>query len=341
MWTFRSLCVGILTASTLIYAAPSGPQKRSLGDIPEFVIKHAPLVWLHSQESHFPSDLAAQLQHVEPRVDFNPVSGAPSPLSLDNLDQLNKLGGSAVFLTSLDDVTTNPGWLGGVQPNGNGKTEGIKSSVIIVNDRGNGRLDAFYFYFYAYNQGTKVFSLEFGDHVGDWEHNMIRFENGLPQAVWYSQHASGEAFTWDAVQKIGDRAVTFSAIGTHANYAIAGTHDHTIPGLNLFFGPVEDKCDQGRLWDPTLSSFFYEWTGSTKTFTPGNMGDRNPTAYLYFLGAWGDKQYPDSDSRQYNFWGETRFGDGPTGPMDKQLDRTNVCPDGGPPCYLRPFLTPR
>lgn len=39
----------------------------------------------------------------------------------------------------------------------------------------------------------------------DWEHNMVRFANGTPTAVWYSQHSNGEAFTYDAVQKSGLR----------------------------------------------------------------------------------------------------------------------------------------
>ena len=34
---------------------------------------------------------------------------------------------------------------------------------------------------------------------------MIRFENGQPKAIWYSQHANGEAFTYDAVEKDGRR----------------------------------------------------------------------------------------------------------------------------------------
>ena len=37
---------------------------------------------------------------------------------------------------------------------------------------------------------------------------MIRFENGQPKAIWYSQHANGEAFTYDAVEKDGRRVST-------------------------------------------------------------------------------------------------------------------------------------
>jgi hypothetical protein len=81
--------------------------------------------------------------------------------------------------------------------------------------------------------------MEFGDHVGDWyveskvfsicaqltrsrEHNMIRFSNGNPQAIWYSQHAGGQAFTYEATEKQGKRPYAYSANGTHAVYVIAG-----------------------------------------------------------------------------------------------------------------------
>jgi hypothetical protein len=54
------------------------------------------------------------------------------------------------------------------------------------------------------------------------EHNMIRFTQGQPTAVWYSQHASGQAFTYNAVEKKGKRPYAFSGNGTHANYATSG-----------------------------------------------------------------------------------------------------------------------
>ena len=189
---------------------------------PRLLIYEAPVIWIQSQDPYFPSDIGAQLVHTKPEVNFAAVQGASNPLTLNNLASLNSLGGTSVYLTSLDDITKNPAWLKGVKPDGSGKTNGAISCAIIVNDHGAGNVDAFYMYFYAYNQGNTVFGQEIGDHVGDWEHNMIRFKNGVPQAIWYSQHAYGEAFTYSAVEKQGVRPVGYSAKGSHATYATAG-----------------------------------------------------------------------------------------------------------------------
>ena len=65
-----------------------------------------------------------------------------------------------------------------------------------------------------------VLGLRFGNHVGDWEHTMVRFVNGVPDVVYYSEHSGGAAYTYSAVEKSGDRPVSYTAIGTHANYAV-------------------------------------------------------------------------------------------------------------------------
>jgi hypothetical protein len=54
---------------------------------------------------------------------------------------------------------------------------------------------------------------------------MIRFENGEPKSIWYSQHEYGQALNFGAVEKIGKRPVAYSARGSHANYAATGKHD--------------------------------------------------------------------------------------------------------------------
>ena len=145
------------------------------------------MVWIESKDTHFPSDIGAQLVHTKPKLNFTDITDAPSPLTLENLASLNALGDKNVYLTSVDDVTTNPAWLNGVKPDGSGKTEGAVSCAVIVTDRGDGRVDVFYMYFTAYNEGPPVLGQSVGNHVGDWEHILVRFENEVPQAVWYSQ----------------------------------------------------------------------------------------------------------------------------------------------------------
>ena len=129
----------------------------------------APLVHLHSEDAWRPSDIMNQLTHTYPTINFTKVAGAPSPLTLDNLNQLNKLGGSEIYLTSKGDFTKGPKWLHGVTPDAQGKTRGATSSAIVVHRKPEGVVDAFYFYFYAYNEGNTIPNgQELGDHVGDW-----------------------------------------------------------------------------------------------------------------------------------------------------------------------------
>jgi hypothetical protein len=78
-------------------------------------------------------------------------------------------------------------------------------AVLVVVDKGKGVVDAFWFYFYSYNLGNKVFNVRFGNHVGDWEHTVVRFYNGEPKAIFFSEHNLGAAYSWEAVEKIGDR----------------------------------------------------------------------------------------------------------------------------------------
>jgi hypothetical protein len=298
------------------------------------------LVWLDIHEKYFPSDIYAQIRNTYPAVNYTTIANAPSPLTLDNLDALNEYGngGMDVYLTSTLDVTKAPKWLDGVVPDSSGKTNGATSCAVVINDRGAGLVDVFYMYFYAYNLGNTVLFQELGDHIGDWEHNMIRFQDGMPKEIWYSQHGNGEAFTYKTVEKQGVRPIAYSAMGSHANYAIAGTHDHTIPDLNLPAGFLQDYTSQGLLWDPIKNTYFYNYNAENMSFSPAD-GD-SPVGAMYFKGQWGDEQYKQDDPRQKFFFGFYKFVDGPTGPWDKQLNRTKVCPENGLLCIVRESLGP-
>ena len=78
-------------------------------------------------------------------------------------------------------------------------------AVLVAIDKGDGIVDAFWFFFYSYNLGNVVLNLRFGNHVGDWEHTLVRFKNGQPIEIFFSEHNFGEAYAYDAVEKIGNR----------------------------------------------------------------------------------------------------------------------------------------
>jgi hypothetical protein len=169
---------------------------------------------------------------------------------------------------------------------------------------------------------------------------MIRFHDGAPDSVWYSQHEYGEAFTYEAVQKVGKRPIAFSAKGSHANYAKAGKHDlHKIsqyssscniilrsnnyPDQEIPENLVFDVTSQGRLWDPTLSAYYYTYSSETEDITPAIEG--TPVHYLHFSGKWGDKEYTDDVPEQSSFQDYHKWTSGPQGPLFKHWDRPAVC----------------
>ena len=317
----------------------ASPVKRT--SLPSYVTTYAPVVYLAQGETYLPSDISYQLDNTIPDVNYTAIPNPPSPLTLNNLNSLNAYGngGVDVFLTTTVPINSYPSWYHGVALDASGRTENAISCTIITVDHGSGLLDAFYSYFYAYNQGDSVLgnpSLQFGDHVGDWEHTMMRFQNGVPQAIWLSQHTVGEAFTYSAMSKQGVRPIVYSASGTHANYATSGTHQTTIYNVNLPFGPFEDNTSQGDLWDPTLSAYAVSYNPSSNTFT---AYESSPVNWLYYLGQWGNKQPPAGSPGQVDLFGIYKFGDGPTGPIDKVLNRQDVCPSTSN-CIVRPVLTP-
>ena len=105
-------------------------------------------------------------------------------------------------------VGSASGQLGGSQPEPDQKHQAGRSAapaVLVVVEKEFGIVDAFWFFFYSYNLGNEVFSTRFGNHVGDWEHVLVRFQNERPNALFFSEHFFGEAYSFDAVEKIGSR----------------------------------------------------------------------------------------------------------------------------------------
>jgi len=205
-------------------------------------------------------------------------------------------------------------------------------AVLVVVPKPNGVVDAFWFFFYSYNLGNAVFNVRFGNHVGDWEHTVVRFQDGEPKAVFFSEHSFGEAYTYDAVEKVGKRPVGYSATGTHAMYATPGVHPYILPG-----GILHDVTDRGPLWDPAKNMYSYTYNYQNDELLTSNLTPTAPVGFFYFAGHWGDKFYPLSDPRQYRFLGQYHYVNGPLGPRFKNLGRQEICQGNGE-CILKKFI---
>ena len=244
-------------------------DQRSLhtpGEIPSYVINHCPLVHLYSEEKYWPSDIAEYVQNFQIKDKNGNSISTHENLTLHDLKAEyhvdlfgNKtethIPSSEVFLASLDDFDKDPKWLLGHLPEYGTGYNSKAPAILIVVDKGNGWVDAFWFFFYPFNHGPFIMGHgPWGNHVGDWEHSLVRFYKGIPKYLWMSAHSSGTGYRYEAVEKfkklrkrkqqdsddggdtILERPLIFSARGTHANYASAGQHAHDIP---FFFHAFE------------------------------------------------------------------------------------------------------
>lgn len=143
---FVALISGTQSSAAQIPFEESGTATLTSGtSLPEYVLAHAPLSYLHSTEAYWPSDVGRHLRHVVPKDGHQVV--APS-VSYANVSSL----GSNIFLSSKDNPYASPqaAWFAGEgPPNAQGRG-GAPATIIAVRKPG-GILDAFYFYFYSYN----------------------------------------------------------------------------------------------------------------------------------------------------------------------------------------------
>lgn len=149
-------------ASPLAAAPPSAPPPppppRSSGPIPDYVLKHAPLIHLAEDELYWPSSLQSHLDFTRLRFSANAslVPDPPSsPLTTNNLGFVGNR--SDLFLaagvTDDDMKAGRADWLASEygKPDWRGRSE--SEVVILLVDKRDiiapGYLDAFYFTFYS------------------------------------------------------------------------------------------------------------------------------------------------------------------------------------------------
>lgn len=327
------------------------PKERTLnpGEIPNFVIQHAPLVHLYSEERYLPYDIKKYVKNFKPTyrngtsVKLDNITQGPLDIKdLSKLTNITNKSEEQIFMTALDDFSLDPEWITGEfnKPNYySGELKDAPAALIVV-DKGNGWVDAYWFYFYSFNLGPFVMGLgPFGNHIGDWEHSLVRFYNGQPVILWMSAHGGGGAYLYQNIETpktskfikpseyIGeDQPLIFSARGTHANYPSTGQHAHDLP-----WSILNDFTDRGPLWNPKMNYLAYTFDPSSDklTYANGSIPFREAEYgdWLLYDGTWGDPLLNETDPRQV--WApapfEWRYIDGPTGPLTKHLERTSPC----------------
>ena len=125
---------------------------------------------------------------------------------------------------------------------------------------------------------------------------MIRFENGEPRGIFFSEHEGGQAYAWDAIEKRGVRPVIYSAVGSHAMYPLPGEHPYVLP-----FRMLKDVTDKGPIWDPSLNNYAYHYdytkenrwdtrdpwddkvsrVGKTESLVPAASNPDAPTSWFF------------------------------------------------------------
>jgi hypothetical protein len=195
-------------------ASADGSEPR---EIPQYVLDYAPYCWLFSEEEYWPGLMEEHLEHTTPLHNYEPVPREYRYPDLDNLDKLNEVDERRIYLTSNDDPESYPHWLGGQdnipdgyemagskvrrKPKASGVTNRSRAPVILIVVEKSNYVDAFWFFFYSFNLGNQVLGVRFGNHVGDWEHTMVRFKKGKPTEVFYSEHEWGAGYTWEDAEK--------------------------------------------------------------------------------------------------------------------------------------------
>lgn len=317
-----------------ILRLPKSHQKTlEDGEIPQYVVDFAPYVHLYSEERYWPYDVAKFVNHFYVLYKNGTVaySAEDGELNITMLGELPKI--AKIYLTANEDFDTDPEWITGSKNKPslvNGEIKDAPATLIVV-DKGNGWVDAFWFYFYSFNLGPFVMgSGPYGNHVGDWEHSLVRFYKGQPIIVWMSAHGGGGAYHYHNLEKYEldtKHPIIFSARGTHANYVSVGTHPHDLP-----YEILCDFTDRGPLWNPTKNYLGYTYDGKFVSPATSNTNKQHVGRelkygdWLTFTGHWGDQQLPSSDPRQrYSFIGGYKYIDGPRGPLKKNLLRIIPC----------------
>lgn len=186
-------------------------------------------------------------------------------------------------------------------------------------------LDLSYFVYTPFNKAKKVVGMEFGDHIGDWEHVTVRLlkftENGenfyRPVLLDYSTHNLRNYVTWDEIETVNEtHPVAYTAWGSHGMWKDAGVHVY----VNAVVVKLTDVCSEGTAWDLWEENQMETYSYDAVSHTGKGIG----------ASTWDgtfDLDYANENSKCVTTWGNRgwlvpiqvypRLATGPSGPEQK------------------------
>ena len=187
-------------------------------------------------------------------------------------------------------------------------------------------LDLSYFVFTPYNKSKEILGMEFGNHIGDWEHMTVRLlketVNGSvswrPVIVCYSAHDFINCYSWNDVEKIdATHPVAYTALGSHGMWSTEGKHIY----VNAFVVKLTDECSRGTAWNLWENNALETYSYDSLNHMGRGIGQSQ----------WNEcfnLNYYDENSKAVSRWGNygyyppiciyPRLSGGPTGPQHKQ-----------------------
>ncbi len=181
-------------------------------------------------------------------------------------------------------------------------------------------IDLSYWQYCPYNYGKVVLGMEFGDHVGDWEHVTVRLARFTYQGVTYVKptlaaypyHSSINLYEWSNVPKVAgtNHMIAYSAKQSHGMWKDAGNHVYQ----DIVISQLTDECSAGTAMD--CWTILNPYVFSTATLSGRGLGETQWPSYF-------DTDYENPDSESVYRWGNPGQGsvfgqailaDGPAGP---------------------------
>lgn len=187
--------------------------------------KYAPRLWWDENENYYASS-----------VEF----------ALNNLKRGLSPDGYMLYLEELDKQSYKCDYFYGDKDNMKGYGFAAEKEYTY--------LDLSYYFFFPFNKAKTILGMDFGNHVGDWEHVVVRLklfnENKklyyAPVLVQYSIHSQRIYMPWTQAPKYKDtHLVGYIANGSHGIWPYAGKNVY----VDAVVIKLTDICSQGEVWD--------------------------------------------------------------------------------------------